>query len=198
MLDILENEVLPLYFNRDGQGYSAAWVEMAKESMKSIIPNFNAQRMLSDYMYNYYLSARDKSNLISENNGQPARELSQWKSKIKKAWSGVSLSCISQKPTAVKQGETITIKVQANLNGLSSNDVIVECVLSDDDTQDMFVEYNTYKFSPDGPIISKEQVFILKLNPDVSGMQYLKIRMFPYHEYLCHPFETGCMVWLQE
>jgi len=37
LLDILEKEVVPLYFNRDGQGYSAAWVERAKESMKSII-----------------------------------------------------------------------------------------------------------------------------------------------------------------
>ena len=43
-----------------------------------------------------------------------------------------------------------------------------------------------------------KEKFKLTINPDVSGMQYMKIRMYPYHEYLCHPFETGCMVWLQE
>ncbi|MGI9227328.1 MAG: alpha-glucan family phosphorylase, partial [Gammaproteobacteria bacterium] len=159
LLEILENEVMPLYFDRNGQGYSATWVELAKESMKSIIPNFNAQRMLSDYMQSYYLPARDKSKLINANDGKNAVELNQWKSKIRKAWPGVSICCVSDKPTAVKQGEAFTIKIKANLNGLSSNDVVVECVLSDEDTRDMFAKYNTYKFSSDGPMLAKEQVF---------------------------------------
>jgi len=154
--------------------------------------------MLLDYINNYYLSARDKSKSISSNNRQNAVELSQWKSKVIKAWPGISMSCITQKPTAVKQGEPITIKIQANLNGLSSEDVVVECVMSDEDTQDLFAEYKTYQFSADGSLSSNEQIFTLDLNPDVSGMQYIKIRMYPYHEYLCHPFETGCMLWLQE
>lgn len=198
LLDIIENEVVPLYFNRDGQGYSAAWVELAKESMKSIIPNFNAQRMLSDYMYNYYLPARNTLKLVSGDNGNNAVKLSEWKSKIRKAWPGVSICCISDKPTEVKQGEVFTIKIKANLNGLSSSDVVVECVLSDEDTQEMFMQYSTFKFSPDGPMLAKEQVFKLTINPDVSGMQYMKIRMYPYHEYQCHRFETGCMVWVEE
>lgn len=198
LLEILENEVIPTYFDRDGQGYSATWVELAKESMKSIIPNFNAQRMLSDYMYNYYLPARDKSKLIQSNNGQNAADLSQWKSKIRKAWHGVSLSCVSDKPTIVKQGASFTIKIAAKLNGLSSGDVVVECVLSDEDTKGMFKKYNAYKLSADGTGESNEQIFSLELKPDLSGMQFMKIRMYPYHEYLCHPFEMGFMTWLQE
>jgi len=149
-------------------------------------------------MNNYYLPARDKSKLISSNNGQNAVKLSHWKSKITKVWPGVSMSCITKNPTAIKQGEPITIKIQVDLNGLSSNDVIVECVMSDEDTEDMFAEYKAYQFTADGPLSSNEQIFTLNLNPDVSGMQYIKIRMYPYHEYLCHQFETGCMVWLQE
>ena len=190
--------MIPLYYDRNGQGYSVTWVELAKESMKSIIPNFNAQRMLSEYMYNYYLPARDKSKLINDNNGQNAVKLNQWKSKIKRAWPGVSLYSVSDKPTAIKQGKDFTIKIKADLNGLSSKDVVVECLLSEEDTQDMFAEYSLYKFLPDGPMIAKEQVFKLSINPNVSGIQYMKIRMYPYHELLCHPFETGCMVWLQE
>ena len=198
LFELLENDIIPLYFDRGGQGYSATWVELAKESMKSIIPNFNAQRMLSDYVHNYYLPARDKSKAISINNNEAARALSQWKSKVKKAWPGVSIQCISEKPKAVIQGQDFSIKVLAKLNGLSSKDVIVECVMSDVDTQDMFEKYNTYKFSADGPMLSKEQTFKLVLSPEVSGIQYMKIRMYPYHEHLCHPFELGCMAWVQD
>jgi starch phosphorylase len=124
--------------------------------------------------------------------------LSQWKSKIKKAWTGVSIHCVTEKPKAVLQGQQFSIKVQAKLNGLSSKDVIVECVISSEDTQGMFEKYKSYKFSPDGPMLSKAQVFKLAISPDVSGMQYMKIRMYPYHEHLCHPFEMGCMVWVEE
>ncbi len=198
LLEILENEVVPLYFNRDGQGYSAAWVELAKESMKSTIPNFNSQRMLSEYMYNYYLPARDKKKVISSNNGKNAIELSQWKLKVRKAWPGINIKCISQKPTAVKQGDTFTINVAVNLNGLSSKDVIIECVMSDEETEGIHKEFKTFQFYANSSPNSKEQVFTVDLNPDVSGIQYMKIRIYPYHEYLCHKFETGCMIWLQE
>ena len=198
LFELLENDVIQLYFDREDQGYSAAWVELAKESMKSIIPNFNAQRMLSDYVHNYYLPARDKSKSIGENNNEAALALSKWKSKVKKAWPGVSIHCISEKPKAVIQGQAFSLKVQAKLNGLSSNDVIVECVMSDVDTHDMFEKYNTCKFSADGPMLAKEQAFKLTISPGVSGMQYMKIRMYPYHEHLCHPFELGCMAWVQE
>ena len=105
---------------------------------------------------------------------------------------------VKQKPKAVIQGQDFSLKVQAKLNGLSSNDVIVECVMSDVDTPDMFENYNTYKFSTDGPMLAKEQTFKLVISPDVSGMQYMKIRMYPYHKHLCHPFELGCMAWVQE
>ena len=70
--------------------------------------------------------------------------------------------------------------------------------MSDVDTHDMFEKYDTFKFSADGPMLSKEQTFKLIISPEVSGMQYMKIRMYPYHEHLCHPFELGCMAWVQE
>lgn len=198
LLDILENEVIPLYFDRDGQGYPATWVNLMKESMKSIVPNFNAQRMLSDYIANYYLTAREKSKVIAGNDGKNAIELSKWKSKVKKAWGGVSMKCITTKPSAVKQGEPFTIKVETNLNGLTSDDVIVECVLSKNEPEEDFIDYNTYKFNAEDSKSPNKQIYSIELNPKVSGLQYIKIRMYPYHEFLCHPFETGCMVWLEE
>ncbi|MCK4951797.1 MAG: alpha-glucan family phosphorylase, partial [Gammaproteobacteria bacterium] len=52
LMDILEKKVVPLYYDRDEQGYSSKWVQMSKNSMKSTIPHFNAQRMVMDYVKN--------------------------------------------------------------------------------------------------------------------------------------------------
>ena len=50
---MIEHKVIPLYFDRD-RGHSEDWVNMAKESMQSVIPNFSAQRMVEQYARNAY------------------------------------------------------------------------------------------------------------------------------------------------
>src|SRR5690606_3008175 len=54
LLDVLENEVIPLYYQRDGHGFSVSWIEKSKNAMESLIPAFNAQRMVMDYVKGFY------------------------------------------------------------------------------------------------------------------------------------------------
>ncbi|MEJ2115730.1 MAG: hypothetical protein P8X88_06720 [Gammaproteobacteria bacterium] len=110
----------------------------------------------------------------------------------------VSISCISEKPKLVKQGQAFTIEVNVKLNGLSTSDVIVEAVMSQEEaTQNMFTSFQSYRFSAIGSTTNDGHTFKLEMNPNVSGKQFIKIRMYPYHEYLCHKFEMGCMVWVE-
>ncbi len=199
LLDIIENEIMPSYFDRNSQGFSPSWVQLAKESMKSIIPNFNSQRMLSDYVHNYYVPAKKQSAIIGGNNQQNAIELRDWKAKIKKAWPKVKIQCVSEKPHIIQQGELFSIEVAAYLNGLSANDVIMECLFNKEDPEDgSKTECKTFQLTASESQSSEEHLFKLDVDPHLSGLNYMKIRMYPYHEYLCHRFETGCMVWLQK
>ena len=97
LLDIIENEIIPSYYDRGTHGYSTSWVSMARESMKSIIPKFNSQRMLADYFQKLYTPAKIKHQIISANNASAAVELSAWKEKINQAWDKVSIKCITDK-----------------------------------------------------------------------------------------------------
>ena len=197
LLDIIENEIVPSYFDRNTQGFSPTWVELAKESMKSIIPNFNAQRMLSDYVQGYYSLAIKQFEKISDNNNQNAVLLRDWKERVKKAWPKVSIKCISDKPCAVQQGTPISITIAAKLNGLTEHDVIVECLFSEDDVKCSETDCKSFYLKPDKGGSSDEKYFSLAFDPKLSGLNYMKIRMYPHHELLCHKFEMGCMVWLE-
>jgi len=55
--DILENEVVPLYYKRDGQGLPHSWVQVMKEAMKSVGPGFSARRMVKEYVTSFYQKA---------------------------------------------------------------------------------------------------------------------------------------------
>lgn len=61
LYSLLENEIIPLYYERDGRDVPQEWLERVKESMRSIIPTFNTRRMLKEYLQHLYLSVEIKS-----------------------------------------------------------------------------------------------------------------------------------------
>ena len=56
---LLEEKVVPLYYNRDRKGIPHGWIQMVKESIRSITPVFNTRRMLSEYTERMYRPALD-------------------------------------------------------------------------------------------------------------------------------------------
>jgi starch phosphorylase len=196
LLDILEYEVVPLYYERDGHGYSEGWVTKSKASMKSVMPHFNAQRMVMDYVRNYYGPAIRQRCALTADDNRPARELSEWKSRVSNAWSGVSLRRVEDVSTEILAGESLRIRLAAQLNGLTAEDVHIECLVGTAGDGDEFSIDNRYLFEPVEQLDSGETIFELDLEPDLAGLQFYKIRMFPWHGLLAHPFEMGFMLWL--
>ena len=196
LLDLLEFEVVPLYYERASQGYSQGWVQHSKASMKSIMPRFNSQRMVMDYVTRYYGPASAQGRKLFANNGALARELADWKAKVRQAWGGVSLQVRGEIENLCLHDETIELRVQAALNGLSPEDVRVECLVTPECT-------GSHKApGPDRFLLSYEgeeggvTTFVARVPPPYPGLQMLKLRMYPYHQALTHPLEMGCMLWV--
>jgi len=196
LLDIMEKEVIPLYYDHNGRGYSEGWVRMSKASMRTTIPHFNAQRMMRDYVRQMYGPAARHQARMAESDFSGAAELARWKMLIRKAWPGVSLRQLEEPPTQVKSGEDIPLRIAANLNGLQAEDVIVECLVGTEDGTGDFTLRENYALSPDGATDTGETIFKLDLCPDLSGLQYYQLRIHPFHPLLAHRFETGYMIWL--
>jgi starch phosphorylase len=85
--------------------------------------------------------------------------------------------------------------ISANLNGLSETDVTVECVVGKEDSRGEFIPYDHLQFSfvkRDGD----NHLFELQFKPSKPGLNFYKLRIYPYHELLSHPFEVGKMIWV--
>jgi starch phosphorylase len=54
---VLENEIIPLYYDRDAKEISHEWVARMKASMKTIIPRFSTRRMVKEYVERLYVPA---------------------------------------------------------------------------------------------------------------------------------------------
>lgn len=196
LLDLLEDEIVPLYYKRNTRGYSRGWVQKAKNSMKSLMPRFNAQRMVMDYLEKFYSGATRQHALLSGDGCAPAQQLADWKRRVFTAWPGVSIRRLDPAPTELRFGEQIRIEIAVGLNGLAPEDVFVECLVGTELPVNEQAERSIYRFEPDGNTEGGETRFTLDLQPPLAGLQEYRIRIYPHHRLLSRRFEAGCMLWL--
>jgi starch phosphorylase len=202
LLDIMEKEVIPLYYKRNGRGYSEGWVRTSKASMGTTIPHFNAQRMLRDYIHGLYgPAAKHQARLIEDSQCLEGQEchactLSDWKQRVKKIWPKVSIRYHHNSHKQIKTGENFSVHVMAELNALLPEDVIVECLIGTKDRLGNFQLYEHHALMPGKKNAEGQTPFTLDIKPGLAGLQYYKIRMYPYHNLLAHRFETGLMLWV--
>ncbi len=202
LLDIIENEVIPAYFDRDRENIPQGWIRRSKESMKSCIPRFGAQRMFKDYMEQFYLPAKQQSQRLAANQQSGAIALSQWKKHVRACWPGVNARILGKPSIGIRFGDRCSIKLGTHLNGLSASDVIVECLIGYGNSAGDFCLENVIPMAAEASSQESNQennqaiTFHLELKPENSGIYQYKLRMYPYHQFLSHPFEMGSMLWL--
>jgi starch phosphorylase len=195
LLDILEYEVMPLYYKHEGKGYSADWVKISKASMKSIIPHFNAQRMVMDYVRKFYSPASKQMAKLGQDNATNARKLATWKHDVRQRWPGVSIRLAVQPNVQTLHRQPISLRVIAHLNGLQPEDVIVEVIFGHlrADGSLHALDRRTFRHTQDN---GGDCEFTLELAPELSGLVHYKIRIYPHQQLLSHQFEMGCMLWV--
>ena len=129
LYEIVQDQVVPLYYNYGKLGYSPGWVKMAKHSMKSLLPRYNATRMVDEYVKKFYRSASHKGTLYAANDFAEAKNIAAWKAKIKNAWHGVTLRRLDTLSERIYFDQTLNFKVAVKLNHLAPEDVVVELLI---------------------------------------------------------------------
>ena len=205
--EVLQDEVIPLYYARNADGYSPEWVRRSKHSMATIIPHFNMRRALENYVEGIYRPAAEYGRRLAADHGTGARTLAAWKARISAAWPRVLLQRLSEIPMRLPVEERLRLRVAVDLAGLEPEDVNVEAVMtrtlpSASAATPAYTSYlagapiglESLRFT--GETSPQGHVFALDATPPWSGQLQLSMRVLPKHELLSHPNETGLMKWL--
>lgn len=192
--EIIEHQVIPLYYGADNTGYGPEWVRLSRNSMKSLIPRFNSARQVMDYVRGFYGPAAAQARRLGADGGTVARSLAGWKQRIRERWNGVSLRLDGQPPTALRTGETLQLRVRLQLNGLEASDVAIECLLGRLDGVGRFATERSLQLQAGGSD-NGEQLYQLDVQP-LDGLQHYRLRAYPRHQALSHRFEMGAMLWI--
>ena len=207
MLDAIEEEVVPLYYARNEQGYSPEWVRRCKRAMMTVIPDFNMGRVVQDYARGLYFPAAQHHDRLMRDGVRAVTELSEWKKRVRERWSGVALRRLSDPPREMPRAGSLNVRVAAALNSLTPADVRVEFVAQRvlPKSRTVVPPLSSFRgdkqddswralLRPTGETDSDgSSVYELNAPPPNCGQFSYEIRIYPWHDMLSHPLEVGLL-----
>ena len=194
--ELLENTVVPLFYNRGPHNIPLGWVETMRNSIKSTCPIFNANRLVEDYVNQAYLPNILHWMSLSKDDWKELRELVVWKSRVKKCWEGVRIVDVQVSINgSPKVGDLLPIKAIVDLGSLGPDEVRVGAYIGCLDAEGNIPEGEPLALFPTGKKDGSEHVFKGTLSCLSSGKIGFAIRCYPYHKGLTHKFELGLLTW---
>lgn len=198
---ILENEIVPLYYERNNEGLSPGWVDKVKNSFHSILTDFSAHRMVWDYVQKYYVPVMKRAERYSEEEYKNLHRFTTWKKKIKRSWPKIGISIqngngMDEDRRVLSAGENREISLVVNTAGLESDDIKVEIIL---ERQDAYKGHQSMKIIPMG-LVTRNTGDRLEYRAQVSaekdGSYRFNCRILPKHSDMFHSHEVRLVKWL--
>ncbi len=192
---LLENEILPLYYNRNEQGFSEGWIKTIKNSIATIAPHYTMKRQLDDYYDKFYSKEAANFKKLAANNNRLAKELAAWKETVAERWDAIRV--VSKDDSALSAAETgkeYTLRYVIDEQGL--NDAVgleLVSIKTDKNGEEHIFSKREFKMvGREGNNYTFEATF----EPDVAGAFKSCVRMYPKNENLVHREDFCYVKWL--
>ena len=194
--EMLEKEVVPLFYNRGADRLPRQWIARMKASMSAICPKFNTNRMIHQYIERSYNPCAYRWLTLTADDFARARGLASWKSHIEEHWSSIRIDSVEMdEMPEIKVGGQVTVKAQVHLGTLAPDDVAVETYMGAVDSQgsisDAVIVLMNCSESNDDNNYTFEGVTTCR----TSGLHGYSVRVLPRHEDLSNPHELGLILW---
>lgn len=192
LYDLLENEIVPLFYDRTESGIPHGWVQMMKRSMKTLCPVFNTNRMVRQYAERYYLPARSRHLAFKEDQWASLKDYSAWVQRVRSQWSGIRLKGFdADLRHEMPVGSSGAVSAKLQLEGLNPEDILVEVVYGRIDSDSLIEQAGSipmqFKTRDDAGLCQFDGVV-----PCVrSGKFGFALRVLPAHKDIPNAFQTG-------
>lgn len=190
---LLEEEILPAYFDREPDGVPARWVAMMKRSIAKVGAHFNSVRMVQEYLDHAYLPSLARWRELTQDGASGANALAEWERRVRERWP--ELKVLAAEFAADEVG-TISAAVELYLGGLSPHDVRVELVAGEVDEDGLVSPPRTSALlSVESQRAEGVARFSGTVRPDRGGRLGLAVRVTPCHPLVPDPFALGLVLW---
>ena len=192
---MLENEIIPLYFEKNSKGYSPKWIDYIKGSIGDIAPHFTMKRMIDDYISRFYDPESKRNKKLAAHDNALAKEIVAWKEKVAAAWDGVKVLDVRRTTDLVNNitGEPYRVEVVVDTNGIGRDLHLEEVIYRTEDGQEFL--HQTLQFK----VIKEEgNILTYELHDKVrdAGIFRYGYRLYPWNENLPHREDFAFVRWI--
>lgn len=193
--NMLENDIVPMYYNKCKEGYSKEWIQVVKNSIATIAPHYTMKRQLDDYYDKFYNKQAARFKKLSANDNALAKEIALWKESVAERWD--SIHVVSKNDALVNGVETgKKYKIQYVIDEQGLNDAVgLELVVLKNQVEDGKQVYAVYPFKVKGHE-GNNFTFEAEIEPVNAGSFKTAIRMYPKNDKLPHRQDFCYVKWL--
>ena len=194
---MLEKEIIPLYYAKNSKGYSPEWIQTIKNSVTKITPRFTTKRMMDDYFEKFYNKLAKRHALLGADNYKVAKEIVDWKQNIVAHWDGIEVvnSTLNAKSAELSVGNKCTIAVELDTKDLNDKGIGVELVAVRTSTHN---NEKLYEVKPLELVKTEGSHLFFKTEYQLAyagGMKF-GLRMYPNNALLPHRMDFCYVRWI--
>jgi starch phosphorylase len=193
LYDLLENDIVPLFYSRGVDRMPRPWIARMKRSMK-LTPVFSTNRMLFEYGEHYYRPAAKLYERLGSGDLKRAKEMAEWRAHIAQHWDAVRIVRVEAlRPGARRVGEGFEVIAEVDLGGLAPRDVSVELYAGPQNAQHEIASPQIVAMTHDGQATPGRFRGVVPCSR--AGMMGYTVRVRPNHPEANGLFASVRMTW---
>jgi len=196
LYQILESEVVPMFYARGRDGLPREWIRRMKHAMRTVCPVFSATRMVREYTERLYLPSGKRWEALEADRLARARAVAAWQERVRAAWKGVAVRGVrADTVTPLPASETRPVQADVVLGELRPEDVSVTLYAGPLTGRGDIASPSLSEMKAAGTSRDGAYVFEGLLSSQTAGRHGFRIRILPAHEDLATPLGLNCITW---
>jgi starch phosphorylase len=198
LFHLLETQIVPLYYAKPDGRLPVAWIQLMRESMRTLTPVFNTHRMVKEYCERVYTRAARGRAALDGPDCALAAELSRWKTQIRKDWPNIRIAEVKMENavrSTVSVGEDLRIAARVHLGPVDPNHVRVQVYFGPTDNSS--IDSPTVIDLPRSERLDAGGDYLYRgsIPSAESGAYGFNVRVIPSHKGLLQGHELRLITW---
>ena len=198
LYQLLENQIIPLYYAKPDGKLPLAWLQLMRESIRSVTPVFNTQRMVEEYTERLYLPAARAHQEFARDGWHAATVLSQWKAQMRKDWPQVRITDVqirNKDRQNIHVGDSLQVAARVHLGALDPKHVRVEAYHGE--AENDAVRNPVVTLLGEGRLVGGDGEYIYEgaIPASESGTYGFNLRVIPTYPHLLQAHELRLIAW---
>ena len=197
LYQILENDVVPLFFQRDSDALPHGWIAVSKNSLQSLTAMYGCRRMVRDYMEKIYLPAARRGVAMDADRQAKARSVAAWLQSIPGRFNTTAIQSIELNGLdgdTVYCGKPFTVKLTLDPGDMKKEELLAQFVFGVTDGMNFIEEPQIVNLSLTGEADGK-LVYEAACEAKSNGLHAYGVRVVPFVDPLDNVMLSGLVHW---